>query len=152
MFPVRRTFSLVASALLAFTSWRPAAGAASSPGNEPSAPIVPQRSSATVLVSDMKVGDLVFTCVGVRPFLEAADATNAWIVSEPTPEQRPQVAVSAERRLGTLYDTGFDLHSRRQFCSRYVREVLFEATGQSVLCSPALRTLFDGIAVATADR
>jgi hypothetical protein len=31
-------------------------------------------------------------------------------------------------RSGILYDTGFDLHSRRQFCSRYVREVLDEAT------------------------
>jgi len=239
MSPTRRTVTLVASALLAFTSWLPAAGATSSPGNEAHAPIVLQRSSATVLASDMKVGDLVFIRVGVRPFLEVADATNSWtnhvgivvdtsgaepvigestfprarrtplsrfvarsvggrvsiarLVSEPTPEQRLQVAVSAERRLGTLYDTGFDLHSRRQFCSRYVREVLLEATGQSVgdietfsellakqpdanlgfwrtwylgsipwdrktvtpagvLRSPALRTLFDGIAVATADR
>ncbi len=32
-------------------------------------------------------------------------------------------------RSGVFYDTGFDLHSRRQFCSRYVREVLGEATG-----------------------
>ena len=28
--------------------------------------------------------------------------------------------------------SGFDLHSRRQFCSRYVREVLAEATGVHV--------------------
>lgn len=31
-----------------------------------------------------------------------------------------------------MYDTGFDLHSRRQFCSRYVREVIEEATGIQV--------------------
>ncbi|MBN3816536.1 hypothetical protein G3N57_07820, partial [Paraburkholderia sp. Se-20369] len=39
---------------------------------------------------------------------------------------------AAERRIGTLYDTGFNLRSRRQFCSRYVREVLGDATGVEV--------------------
>ena len=56
----------------------------------------------------------------------------ARLVIEPTPEQRVHVAASADRRAGILYDTGFNLHSRRQFCSRYVREVLIEATGQNV--------------------
>jgi hypothetical protein len=32
-------------------------------------------------------------------------------------------------RMGRLYDTGFSLRSRRQFCSRFVREVLQESTG-----------------------
>ena len=32
-------------------------------------------------------------------------------------------------RIGRLYDTGFNLRSRRQFCSRFVREVLQESTG-----------------------
>ena len=40
--------------------------------------------------------------------------------------------VAARRRTGILYDTGFGLHSHRQFCSRYVREVLAEATGVEV--------------------
>jgi hypothetical protein len=35
-------------------------------------------------------------------------------------------------RMGRLYDTGFNLHSRRQFCSRFVREVLEESTGEVV--------------------
>lgn len=35
---------------------------------------------------------------------------------------------AAARRLGTFYDTGFNLRSRRQFCSRFVREVIGEAT------------------------
>jgi hypothetical protein len=39
---------------------------------------------------------------------------------------------AAQRRLGIVYDTGFNLHSRRQFCSRFVREVLIEATGNVV--------------------
>lgn len=46
-----------------------------------------------------------------------------------TPEQRRQIVAAAERRSGVFYDTGFDLHSSRQFCSRYVREVIAEATG-----------------------
>jgi hypothetical protein len=46
--------------------------------------------------------------------------------------QRYRIAAAARRRSGVLYDTGFDLRSRRQFCSRYVREVLMEATGTAV--------------------
>lgn len=42
--------------------------------------------------------------------------------------ERRAVFVASERRLGVFYDTGFDLYSRRQFCSRFVREVLAEAT------------------------
>ncbi len=30
------------------------------------------------------------------------------------------------RRIGVVYDTGFNLASRRQFCSRFVREVVRE--------------------------
>ena len=40
---------------------------------------------------------------------------------------KPRQAVAVRRNI--LYDTGFDLHSRRQFCSRYVREVLRDAAG-----------------------
>ena len=49
-----------------------------------------------------------------------------------TAEQQTGVVAAATRRLGILYDTGFDLHSRRAFCSRYAREVLAEATGRTV--------------------
>lgn len=49
-----------------------------------------------------------------------------------TQEQRQRILAAAESRSGIFYDTGFDLHSRRQFCSRYVREVIMEATGRSV--------------------
>ncbi len=45
-------------------------------------------------------------------------------------------------RAGILYDTGFDLHSRRQFCSRYVREVLQEATGIAFGRVESFSTLF----------
>lgn len=45
------------------------------------------------------------------------------------PEQRSRLLTAANARSGVLYDTGFDLHSHRQFCSRYVREVLEESVG-----------------------
>lgn len=44
--------------------------------------------------------------------------------------QRLQAAV--ERRLHVRYDTGFDLASRGQFCSRFVHEVLLDTTGTAV--------------------
>jgi len=43
--------------------------------------------------------------------------------------QRTLIARAATRRARILYDTGFDLYSRRQYCSRFVREVVAEATG-----------------------
>lgn len=48
---------------------------------------------------------------------------------ELTAEQQHKVGDAAQRRAGIFYDTGFNLHSGRQFCSRYVREVVSEATG-----------------------
>ncbi len=49
-----------------------------------------------------------------------------------TPEQIQKVQEAAHRRAGILYDTGFNLRSKRQFCSRYVHEVINEATGVSI--------------------
>lgn len=108
-------------------------------------------------------------------------------LAEPlSPQQAGRVAEAARTRLGVRYDTGFDLHSRGQFCSRFVHEVLLEATGlrvgevqtfaqllnerpgaglgfwrlwylgripwqretvtpASVLASPALQSVFDGV-------
>lgn len=44
-------------------------------------------------------------------------------------QQQRKLSKAVAARRGILYDTGFDLHSKRQFCSRYVREVLDEAAG-----------------------
>ncbi len=46
--------------------------------------------------------------------------------------QQQAVAQAARERLGVHYDTGFDLYSRGQFCSRFVREVLLVAMGKAV--------------------
>lgn len=47
-------------------------------------------------------------------------------------EQRWQLHVAAQKRIGIFYDTGFNLHSGRQFCSKFVREVVAEATGRQL--------------------
>jgi hypothetical protein len=49
-----------------------------------------------------------------------------------SPHQQSAVTAAARRRTAILYDTGFNLFSGRQFCSRFVREVLHEATGTLV--------------------
>ncbi|OED10881.1 YebB family permuted papain-like enzyme [Burkholderia sp. A2] len=43
-------------------------------------------------------------------------------------EQRRRLVDTAMRRIGVVYDTGFNLASRRQFCSRFVREIVRDAT------------------------
>ncbi len=54
-----------------------------------------------------------------------------------------RLRVAVDRRLGVLYDTGFDLHSRRQFCSRFVHEVIEEAVGEPVGEVQTLAELFE---------
>jgi len=49
-----------------------------------------------------------------------------------TPAQQGAIGVAAVQRQHVFYDTGFDAHSHRQFCSRYVREVLQQAAGVDV--------------------
>lgn len=49
-----------------------------------------------------------------------------------TPEQQQAIAAAAAQRRHVFYDTGFDAHSHRQFCSRYVREVLQQGAGVEV--------------------
>ena len=49
-----------------------------------------------------------------------------------TPAQQAALDAAAAQRDHIFYDTGFDLHSHRQFCSRYVREVLQQGVGIEV--------------------
>lgn len=54
-----------------------------------------------------------------------------------------RLKAAADRRLGVWYDTGFNLHSRRQFCSRFVREVVHEALGHPLGQVQTLAELFE---------
>lgn len=47
-------------------------------------------------------------------------------------EQQEKLMDAVKSRLGIFYDAGFNLHSRRQFCSRFVYEVVLEASDQEV--------------------
>ncbi|MFL6627858.1 MAG: YebB family permuted papain-like enzyme [Vitreoscilla sp.] len=58
-----------------------------------------------------------------------------------TPAQQQAVAAAAAQRRHVFYDTGFDAHSHRQFCSRYVREVLQQGAGVEVGEVQSLRQL-----------
>ncbi len=49
-----------------------------------------------------------------------------------TPDQQQAIVVAAAQRAHVFYDTGFDARSQRQFCSRYVREVLLQGAGVEV--------------------
>jgi len=72
---------------------------------------------------------------GITPlsrFVRRSDAGRVAVLrlGEPlTAAQQQAMADSARRRTGIYYDTGFNLHSKREFCSRYVREVVQDATG-----------------------
>jgi len=57
--------------------------------------------------------------------------------------QQANVVNAARSRTKIFYDTGFNLHSKRQFCSRFVREVLNEATGIAVGEIENLETIFE---------
>jgi hypothetical protein len=49
-----------------------------------------------------------------------------------TPTQQLAIVAAAAQREHVFYDTGFDARSHRQFCSRYVREVLQQGAGIEV--------------------
>ncbi len=63
---------------------------------------------------------------------EGRRAAVARLAAPLAPDQEAAIQAAAAARAGVFYDTGFNLHSRRQFCSRYVREVLQEATATAV--------------------
>lgn len=46
-----------------------------------------------------------------------------------TMEERQRLQHATEQRMGIWYDSGFNLESKRQFCSRFVRESIEDATG-----------------------
>jgi hypothetical protein len=72
---------------------------------------------------------------GLASFVGRSEQGRVAVMRLTTPltgTQRRRLRSAAQRRLNTLYDTGFNLRSRRQFCSRFVREVIGEATDISV--------------------
>lgn len=65
-------------------------------------------------------------------FVQRSDKGRVAVTRLPVPldvQQQLKLRKSVDAKRGILYDTGFDLSSKKQFCSRYVREVVDEATG-----------------------
>lgn len=65
-------------------------------------------------------------------FVLRSDKGRVAVTRLPVPldaHQQRKLRKSVAAKRGILYDTGFDLSSKKQFCSRYVREVVDEATG-----------------------
>ena len=57
-------------------------------------------------------------------------------------EEVRRLHLAAERRMGKLYDTGFQYDSSRQFCSKFVFDCFHEATGQRVGKLETFRDMF----------
>ncbi len=57
-------------------------------------------------------------------------------------EELQRLCAATERRMGKLYDTGFEYDSSRQFCSKFVHDCFLEATGQAVGRIETFRELF----------
>lgn len=76
------------------------------------------------------------------------DRSDHWRVAvkrlpEPlTARQQTRLEDAARKRMGVLYDGGFNLNSGRQFCSKFVREVMAEATGHKLGEVESLQDLF----------
>ena len=127
----------------------------------------------------------------LRRFVARSAGGRVAVMRLPAPLTRAQqvaIVAAAAQREHVFYDTGFDARSHRQFCSRYVREVLQQGAGvevgqvetfqtllksapasdvgfwrvwyfgsipwqretvtpASVLHTPGLQTIFDGVAV-----
>jgi hypothetical protein len=49
-----------------------------------------------------------------------------------TDSEQEKLRAAADRRMGLLYHTGFAFRSKRQFCSKFVYEVLAEACGEEI--------------------
>lgn len=57
--------------------------------------------------------------------------------------QQAAIRAASEKRLRRFYDTGFNLGSRKQFCSRFVYEIMKEALGLEIGKVQTLRVLLD---------
>lgn len=94
--------------------------------------VVIDVSGAEPLIAESKVPLSKIT--PLSSFVRRSDRGRVAILRPSEPlgtAQQTRLRHAVDARLHVLYDTGFDLASPRQFCSRFVREVLAEATGTS---------------------
>ena len=79
-------------------------------------------------------------------FVKRSEARRVAVSRLPEPltaHQQQTLHEAARKRLGIRYDIGFNLHSSKQFCSKYVREVMAEATGRHLGEVETFRTMLE---------
>jgi hypothetical protein len=85
-------------------------------------------------------------CSPLHRFLGRSEA-GRWAVmrlkSPPDADAQRRLQLEAERRMGQWYHFGFDLESRRQFCSKFIFEVYRDALGVNLGTIESFRELLD---------
>jgi len=110
-------------------------------------PIEFTATDSRALERTVRAGDVVFIRIDRTPFASfigrsAQGRVAVLRLPQPlSPEQTRRLGRAIDCRLNRWYDMGFDRRSGRQFCSRFVREVLQEATGTALGEVASLRQL-----------
>src|SRR5271165_16591 len=95
------------------------------------------------IIVDYRHGDWIVAESGIpfvrktplRKFLDRSDDQRFSIRrlrTEPTDEQRRAMLMFADSQMGKPYSLGFDLESRNTFCSKFVHDVVYAGTHQSI--------------------
>jgi len=95
------------------------------------------------IIVDYQLGDWIVAESGVpcvrktplRKFLGRSEDQEFAIMrlrTEPTDDEKRAMLKFADSQLGKFYSLGFDLRSRKTFCSKFVHDVVFESTHQSI--------------------
>jgi hypothetical protein len=95
------------------------------------------------IIVDCQHGDWIVAESGVpfvrktplRKFLGRSDDQEFSIRrlrTEPTDEQKRAMLKFADSQMGKPYSLGFDLESRKTFCSKFVHDAVYESTHQSI--------------------
>jgi hypothetical protein len=88
--------------------------------------------------AEPEIGESRFPFSGrttLRRFVARSAGGRVAVLRLPVPlsaDQQAAIVAAAAQREHVFYDTGFDAHSQRQFCSRYVREVLQQGADVTV--------------------
>lgn len=95
------------------------------------------------IIVDYQEGDWIVAESGIpfvrktplRKFLDRSDGRRFSIrrlKTEPTGAEKTAMLKFADAQMGTLYSLGFNLESRKTFCSKFVHDVVYQATHQQV--------------------
>jgi hypothetical protein len=95
------------------------------------------------IIVDYQRGDWIVAesgipCVRKTPLRKFLDRSENQAFSirrlktEPSDEEKRAMLKFADSQIGRFYSLGFDLRSRKTFCSKFVHDAVFESTRQSI--------------------